>query len=419
MTAKKKLILLLSIAFVVKVGLILYLKTYANPVKMEFEDLVNSLLSGHGYVYNFLGTPYRSFNTPLYSFICAGIYIVTGHSFLPVLILQSAATIILAYTVYMLANMMFDRTVSVTAAACVAFHPGFMYYDIYNLVPLSIDSSFIAAVTFLFLRYRESLTVSRMLIIGFLIGLGTFSRGIIGAMLPYLSAYIVLFVKNIRFREKLKLITVCAAAVMIVLLPWIIRNYVVHREFVFIATTNAECLYRGNNPTALGTSLTGDGRCVRELWPDDVKARIETLDEMGQKRYFEREAVRFIVENPVAFLKLYLRKIYYFWWFSHQSGSIYPGIYLRIYKIAYSMMVVFYLAGLVLTFRNGGRNAKECTVFMLIMMMSVCLSQSLFYVEGRHRWLIEPLLLIYFSYGLVSLLRSVKMVFKGTSGQWR
>ena len=287
MNVKRGLAIVLAIALLLKIYLILYFKTYAHPVTWEFEDLVNNMLSGKGFVYSFLGTDYRSLNTPLYSFICLAVYAVTNHSYFAVLLLQSLVTIFLACAVFSIAKTMFSERAGFIAAVLVSLHPGFMYYDVFNLIPLSIDSFFIAIVTLLFLKFKDTLTVTKMSAIGAIIGLGTLSRGILGALLPFMSVYIILFMKQL-IRSKIKCIAALWVAAFIVIAPWVVRNFIIHKELVFISSTSGENLYRGNSPYALGTSLTEDGRSVRDLWPKEIKDKVARLDEIGQKKFFEK-----------------------------------------------------------------------------------------------------------------------------------
>lgn len=398
MNMKRNLAIVLAVVLLLKISLILYFKTYAHPVTWEFEGLINNMLSGKGFVYRFLGTDYRSLNTPLYSFISLAIYLFTNHSYFAVLLLQSLVTIFLALAIFEIAKAIFGEKVGFIAATLTALHPGYMYYDAFNLLPLSIDALFITLTALLFLKFKDKPDILRISAIGGLIGLGTLNRGILGSLLPFLSVYFALFTKHIA-RKKIKYILILWVAAFLMITPWLIRNFIVHKEFVFISSTSGENLYRGNNPGASGTSLTAQGRSVRQLWPKEVIDKISGMDEIGQKKFLQGEALRFIKNNPLAFIKLYLKKCYYFWWFSPQSGLIYPKIYLTIYKYIYLALIAFSIFGAALALLFKGKTIRNNAFLLMFIFISVCLTQSLFYVEGRHRWLIEPLLIIFFSYG--------------------
>ncbi len=414
MTTKDKLFIILSMALAVRLTLIIIFKTYIHPVTWEYEVIVNNLLSGKGFLFYFFDVPYRSLNAPLYSFLCAGIYILTNHSYLAVLLAQSLFTMFLALVIFKIAKIIFDEKVAFMSAIIVSFHPGFIYYDVFNLIPLSIDSFLIATAALLVLKFKDRPSILNISLLGMMVGLGALSRGIIWALIPFLSLYFILFITRLALHEKFKIIIFFAIAAFIVITPWIIRNYVIHKRFIFIVSTTGENLWRGNNKYAVGTSFNKEGKTIIELWPEEFRKKVFALDEIGQKNFFEKEAMYFIRKDPLGFIKRYITKIYYFWWFSPQSGIIYPKPYFIIYRYLYSILLGFSILGLILSLASGEKVIKGSVWLIIFIFMAIFLTQSLFYVEGRHRWLVEPLLIIFFSYGINEsyelLLRKIKLL---------
>ncbi len=97
---------------------------------------------------------------------------------------------------------------------------------------------------------------------------------------------------------------------------------------------------------ATGTSYDKHKNKILDLWPEDSKEKVHSLTEMQQKKFFEDKALHFIRANPVEAATLYLKKVYYFWWFSPQSGIIYPNSYLGVYKYFYTFLVSFFIVGI-------------------------------------------------------------------------
>lgn len=395
------LIIVLAAAFTLRLALIVAFKTSAHPVAWEYEAIANNLLAGRGYSYDFLNTTYMSFNTPLFGFLCAGIYAITNHSFLPILIMQSLFSSALALVIFKIAKLVFGEAVGLVAAALVAFHPGLTYYDVFNLLPLSIDSFLIAAITFLLLKNKERPTLKAMSFVGAVIGIAVLSRGITGVLLLFALMYFGLFARSLDFKYRLKIAACIGCATFIVLAPWIIRNYGIHKQFVFISSTSGENFWRGNNLYATGTSYDEHKTPIIDLWPAEFRGKVYSLGELEQKRFFENEAGNFIRTNPLKAIKLYLKKVYYFWWFSPQSGIIYSPGYLALYKYYYLPLLSFFLAGIVFAFVSPRKELRVSSFILLLVPLTICLAQSLFYVEGRHRWLIEPIIMIFVSYGVI------------------
>lgn len=403
MTVRAKLITILAAAFILRVILIAVFRTYQHPVTWEYEIIVNNILSGRGFVYDVFGVPYRSFNNPLYSYLSTLIYLATNHSYLAMLLVQSVVSVFLAVVIFNTGKTLFGDTAGLISAAATSFHPGLVYYDVFNLIPMSIDAFFIASAAFLFLRSKDSPTALNMSLVGGVIGLGVMSRGIIGALMPFFAIYI-LCLSGKAMKIRLKAALFLSLATFLVVAPWVIRNYIIHKEVMIISMTG-ETFWRGNNKYAVGTSFSGDGRTILDQWPDEFKRSILALDEIGQKKFFEREARDFIRGNPRRFIELYLKKVFYFWWFSPQSGAIYPRIYLTLYKCIYFIVAAFFLLGVLKATIFCGKAMRNNSMVLIFVFAAICLTQSLFYVEGRHRWIIEPLMLVFFSYGLIEARR--------------
>jgi len=403
------LIGILAVAFLLRIALIIVFKTYAHPVGWEYETIANNLLAGEGYAYDFLNTRYMSFNTPLFGFLCAGVYAVTNHSYFAILLIQSFFAICLALTVFKIAATVFDGYVGLLAAGLVAFHPGFLYYDVFNLLPFSIDSFLIAAIILLVLKNKDRPTLKSASTIGGLIGVAMLSRGITGVLLAFVLIYF-LFARPVHPVSRLKIAACILCGTFLILAPWLIRNFVIHKQFVFISSTSGENFWRGNNVYATGTSYDKNKTPIFKLWPQTFQEKVFSMSEMEQQQFFQREAFDFIRANPGMAAALYAKKIYYFWWFSPQSGIIYPKNYLFIYRVYYILIVSFFIVGLTFAFASSKRDVFGSSLILICVPVCLCLGQSLFYVEGRHRWLVEPIMIIFFSYGMIESWRRLRSI---------
>ena len=154
----------------------------------------------------------------------------------------------------------------------------------------------------------------------------------------------------------------------------------------------------GNNPFASGSSYDAEGRLVfDELLPQSVRDKVYSLSELEQNTYFRDYVVKFIKENPSKFANLFFRKIFYFWWFAPQAGVLYSKLYLTIYKVYYLFIVVFAIIGLASLLRRE----REVVAIIILFFAAITLSHALSYIEIRHRWGIEPLVLIFTASGLI------------------
>jgi hypothetical protein len=100
----------------------------------------------------------------------------------------------------------------------------------------------------------------------------------------------------------------------------------------------------------------------------------------------------------VAFLRRWAIKLGYFWWQSPQAGRLYPAAWFRLYQAFYLLVAALALAAIVIH-----RRRRE-TWLLVGFCLSIALVQSAYYVEGRHRLTVEPLLLVQAAQALAQLL---------------
>ncbi len=105
--------------------------------------------------------------------------------------------------------------------------------------------------------------------------------------------------------------------------------------------------------------------------------------------------------DPGRALGLYVDKLVGFWWGSDVTGLLYPQLWLFGYRVWYIAILIPAASG---TWR-GLREPKQqsAVALVLITLLVVSLTQAVFYVEGRHRLAVEPLLLILSGAGLAGL----------------
>ncbi len=394
---------LFRFAFALKTGMLWHPETW------EPETIVNHLLAGEGFIYEYLHTVYRSYCEPLYPGLVAAVYWVTGHSQPAMVLVQ---ILLFALTAVFAAQCGWtvtrDRRVAGLAGFLVAFHPGLILYSM-KLHPLVLDSLFLTLVVWATLRYAHSPTRRRAAAIGLLCGLCALTRPTVVIALPLICGW-VWRVTGDSVRTRLKRIFLLLALTGAVLSPWVIRNYVVHRQFMLTRSNTPFVFWLGNNPQATGSALDRQGRPVMELAPPEFLRKLETADELTQNRLFGEAARAYVVSNPIGFLRRTWDKWVYFWWFTPQAGLLYPQNQFRIYRIGWFFMACAGLWGLG---RAGTLPAgvRASFGFLVVFVAVIGAAQSLFYVEGRHRLAVEPLLSCVIAFGLLRFWMDSRILF--------
>ena len=184
--------------------------------------------------------------------------------------------------------------------------------------------------------------------------------------------------------------------------PWAIRNAIVLDSLVG-QSTKWELFWIGNNPNASGGALRPDGSLVLDTKPQAMQAALVAArhDELAVEAVFRAEALDFVINEPVRFASGLLRKAAYFWWFYPQSGILYPRAYLTSYKVLYAGMVVVCLLGLALCQRH--RLWRREMLYPALLVLGIWGTHTLVVTEMRHRWTVEPVMLLFMAPALTHL----------------
>ncbi|MGH2803068.1 MAG: hypothetical protein ACRDL4_08490, partial [Thermoleophilaceae bacterium] len=139
--------------------------------------------------------------------------------------------------------------------------------------------------------------------IGVAVGVAALTRG---EGLLLLAVPPVVWWGTLARRELLLRTAVTTLAAVLAIAPWTIRNAFVVDAFVPVSTNSAQTFWAGHNPTANGGATYARGEIYAEL-QDLPPERFE----VEQARLLRREALEYMVENPLRELSLIPRKLLY------------------------------------------------------------------------------------------------------------
>lgn len=376
--------------------MLILMVSWDKPIEtFEYEAIAHNLLSGRGYGIEHFGVWKRTFGSPPFSYLCAFVYLVSGDSHHAMVVVQAILSSIAALSCYSIGCRLFSAKVGLVAAGLVAFHPALAYIDTHKVHPLSFDVALAALGIEMALMLKTRLSWKATWLTGLLHGLAVLERSTFIGMVP-----VALFSIGQR-REGESLLRVSAVyllAVLVIPTPWVLRNLQIYQEPVLVSTTGAEVFWRGNNAIASGGSYAAGrpGISVFEAMPEEFRKLVLGKDELTQSHIFTQAALSFVTSHPMEAIRLYGRKLLSFWWFSPHEGFLYPESYLAIYKLYYVIALSLGLIGIATAFREKRRPERLSVIAFLIL---ASLLQAVFYVEGRHRWGIEPLLLVFTAAG--------------------
>ena len=379
-----------------------------HPQLLEYDVIARSLVAGRGFLFPHLDVNYYSFVTPLYSWITAASYSLFG-SIVPLMLFQITAGGLLAVIASLVADRLYPGSIAgAVAGFLVALHPGLIWYSAAKAHPLTFDALFFSLALWQSFRILERPTSRRFAVFGLIVGIGTLSRGTVIISLAVTGLWLLAL--NIKGAwpatiGKLIIAGLCAA---VVIAPWTIRNSTIHHRFVFLLTTDAEDFWRGNNPHATGGSYAANGSLVQDsVSPREQAEMRRQPDEIAQANWFWQKSREFIRANPGAFVRLFFRKLFYFWWFAPQTGVEYPGAWRLLYQLYYVTALVLAALGSWRAIKLRG-STLHFAALVLLFVAALSVLQSLYYVEGRHRWGIEPMILALSGAGVAGLIDAVR-----------
>jgi hypothetical protein len=361
------------------------------PERFEYDDLARHLVSGEGYVYTQLGTPYRSFYGGL-GYVA--INTVTDWLFpdqpRAMAVVQSVYACALVAVVFLIARRFFTDGDALVAAGLVAFHPALMYYDARKLHPLGFDTLMMMLAVWLLLRLRTDRRVWAAAATGGAMGLAIFQRG---SMMLFCAASLVWLAWVIRPRtDSVRVAVAYAIGIVVVIAPWAARNYAIH-GIVMLESMTMQQLWKGNASYSNGSGYLAEGRNVYEAAPERLVAEWRKRDETGQFRLFRDEAFAEMRSDPARAVALIAKKFVYFWTAPPNSGQTYPPWFFFVYLAYYAVIVIAALVGITTAFKQP--MLKRDVVLIVLYFASLSIVHAIMFVEMRHRWGAEPLLLAF------------------------
>jgi hypothetical protein len=377
-------------AIVVRAALTLWWGTFSAPRTFETETLTRNWFEGRGWVYTFLGAEYRSFHSAVpYDAVYAVAYGLAGGHPGANLVVQWLFAALLCVVVWRLGMRLGGPAVAGLGAWLAALHPGLVAYDATRLAQFSFDACLVAGTLLALVRWAERPSSGRAAAAGLLTALVMYERGTMGLFFPVALLW-VRGTARLPWGRFVRQAALYGTVALLLILPWTVRNALVHQRFVFMSTTWFS-LWQGNHEGAVGTEFTADGRPLKGALPAELRAQIVGKGELEQMAVFQDAALTFIRTQPARAAELYVRKLGFFWWRSPHAGIWYPGAWLNVYQMWYLVFMAFMVLGLVRLARGA---AAPWAVARLIVWLAVCFSagQAVFYIGGRHRWTIEPIL---------------------------
>jgi len=378
------------------------------PCDYEYGEITRNIIAGKGFSRALVSEENplpTSTHAPLYPYFLAFFYQFGTKPFVYFIIqlIQAMIFTFAIYFVFKTTRLIFNDSVGRITEWIVALYPALIYYTT-KLVPTTLFLFLISLTICLIINSKEKIFLYYLLC-GFVLGMSILCDPVAFVLYPVIFIWF-LVCKKINFFRVCLIILIS----FIVLLPWTIRNYKVHRTFVPVTTQFGVNFWIGNNQNATGTDFykiksikTEDYILMTQILPSDIQDSLNKISEFERTRFYLHRGFDFILHNPVKFLNLLIKKLYYYWWFA--PSSEYSSKDLQKYRvllyISYIPALILGLAGIFLSIKN-----RKPVLFILL---------SIFFISGlyifthvgliRYRMPVELYLLMFSGYFVKSFRR--------------
>lgn len=355
------------------------------------------------------------FRAPLYYYLLGVFYWVFGPSVAwarMVGCLLGAAT---CYLVARLGVMLAGFRAGVLAGILAAVYWPFVYFD-GALLTVGLEV-FLDVTLLLLLEHAARRPRWPLLLAGGIVwGLSAITRPNILALAPAILAWAWLVATpEHRLRHAIRTVVLVGAGAAMMILPVTVRNYLVGREWVLVATSGGMNFCIGNNPRSDGTSAVLPGaRKGRFGSLKDTRRMAErelgrTLSDREVSDYWYGKAFAWIRSNPSAWARLMLRKLWLFWSPIEIPNNQPIGPYARqaevsrLFWIGFPVVACLGIAGMVVL-REQWRRWFLPIAFLVIYTVTVVA----FFCNARYRLPVIPVLILFAAAGVVRVVEQVR-----------
>ncbi|OGY64297.1 MAG: hypothetical protein A3I89_01245 [Candidatus Harrisonbacteria bacterium RIFCSPLOWO2_02_FULL_41_11] len=372
-----------------------------------YNNIAWNIVTGNGYRED-VNVPIDEDNAimrvgPGYEFFLAAIYYLFGHHYEAVWVIQALLNVLSAGLIFLVTKEIFkvhwNYLIGVTAAILIGFSPDLITMQ-GMLMTETLGVFLIVLTAYLFFRYFNQTEKSGWKIFSIGVTLALASTVRTPALFLIFPIIWVLW-KNKNWKHLLFVFL----GLVLIFTPWIARNYYVYRTFVPTNLAYGIDLGSGNHFGASG-----------ELEPYPVNdLYLEQYGLVEGSRRLTGEALRFIVFNPLEFLKitLYRTSIYFsfarptgFWFHLHGWSKAITLVFSAIYSV---ILFVFGFWGIWSLFAGSREarqisymNGREKTLAKIFLAMLIMMPLAVvgIIVETRYRMLVYPFLAVFAGYGL-------------------
>ena len=411
---KEKLFLLgvFLLAFILRLIYLLQVKSNPHFFSPTMDPLYHDIWAQNIAGGNWIGSKVF-FRAPFYAYFLAIVYKIFGHNYIIPRVIQHLIGSFSCILVYFVAKRLFNRTVAIVASLLAATYGMFIYFED-ELVLDSFLVFFDLLLILFLLKTKDSPKLSRWFACGIILGFSAITRPNILFFIPFVWLWIFLvFTKQRKLKEILTFCIMFLIGSALVIFPVALRNYLVAKDFVLIASQGGINFLIGNNRNADGMSavLYKEDWQYRDFEHMAEKETGRSLKPSEVSNFYYKKGIKFFLDEPEKAFKLWVKKLYIFWnkfevsnnqdtYFFRKYSSL-----IRILLIGFWFIGPLGLVGMILSWLGGKEraNLRKSILLPILFVFSYMLTVVMFFVTSRFRLPVIQFLIIFSAFTLVWL----------------
>lgn len=423
---------------------------FDHPVKgdaLDYDRIGQNLAQGNGFSLS-QSSPYTKtmYREPAYPVFLALIYSIFGHNFAIVKLLQIFIYVLSCILLFYLALITFNEKIARISSAIFSIFPTCANYPSYLLTETFFTCLLISAILIL------SLALARgrprfFFYSGVLLGMSILCKA--AMLLFFIPIFFVLYLKI--KQGVLKYFMIFLAGSLLVLTPWMARNYLEFGTFSITLRSGTQLLYRAQNldnslekikATIVYSISERLGKKIYPYWSDnpadfldkDLNIIYKEEIELRQKGYTDvdidrletRNALALILRRPAAYLMQSPLELIKLSAFAHipllnqpdviekfdsfKNGPLVMSMVRGVFHLLSYLILLLTVTGMWL-----GRGEWRNWILMAVLIFYINVVHCMLFASARYTVPLIPFYLVFSSYAIVRIIETSRINAKSRS----
>ncbi|MBN2571017.1 MAG: glycosyltransferase family 39 protein [Ignavibacteriales bacterium] len=400
MKINRQLFWIIILALILRLLFLVFYVDLENVNRWEYGEVAKNIINGNGYslfyidgnkleyLYSESVKPYPSaYMPPGYVYTILPFFLIENEIItnIAIILFQIFLSLMIVVFLYKLVLEIFDNRTALIAVLIYAILPEFIF-SVSSITPTII---FHLLITIILLRlYIQEKSKNTGYFIPILIALLIYFR---------VEFFVYLFILMFYFliKKKFKIIFIYSTIIFILVLPWVIRNFIIFDNLIPLTTSSGLNLYRGNNSIMIGS------------WGDEnIHAEILSLPrndkfEVYFNKLYSDKAISYIKSNPIEFAKNIFIKNFELWIFNQKDSRATNILYI----VPWLIILLFSIIGF--TKKNSSQKLK----YIIFVFVYFAVVSSIFFALPRYQTMMKIVMVPIAATGLLLSYEKIKIKF--------